>query len=511
MTASVAAGGTSAPGLLSSHPELEGPHRHPWAVVAVTTLGSLLMFLNSSSVSVALPAISEAFDVSAAAADWVLLGYMLALTAGVLIFSRLGDMYGRRRLYIGGLVLMIGASLVASVSGDIATLVVLRSVQGVAAAAIIPNANAIISDAFPTDRLALGLSINIMMASAAMILGPVVGGWLLELSGWRTLFVVNVPFGLVAVLLAVVVLRRDARRPLPGERLDVVGAALAAAGLGALILGLNRLSAPGWTAGALALSVLGVALVAAFVHHVTHTTTPLIDVAVVRERARALAYATAFLMSFPQAGALLLVVLYQQIVRGTSAVDAGIAVSVLAAAIVVTSPLAGLLARACAPRAVSSVGCAMSAIGYLALLASMDGGSPGPTFYAGLVLIGAGNGIFTAPNTAAIMAGLPAWRRGIANGVRSVMFNSAQTMGTAVVLVVIYAGLASAGFHSYDVVAGAHADVLGGFRSACLVLTVFAIAATATSLARGGAWLVDTGRRPAPNPATNPDPEGAGA
>lgn len=494
---------------LSSHRlEAEVAHRHPWAVVTVTTLGSLLMFVNSSSVSVALPAISEEMGISAAAADWVLLGYMLALTAGVLVFSRLGDMYGRRRLYIGGLLLMIVASVGASVSGDIASLVVLRALQGVAAAVIIPNANAIISDAFPSDRLALGLSVNIMMASAAMILGPVLGGWVLELSGWRNLFVINVPFGIVAVTLAATVLRRDARRPLGGERLDTAGAVLAAAGLGALILAMNRLSAPGWTAGAAALAAVGVAIIALFVAHVARTPAPLVDLAVVTDRTRALAYATAFLMSFPQAGALLLVVLYQQIVRGTSAVDAGVAVAVLAAAIVVTSPLSGWMARTFAPRAVSSAGCAASAAGYLLLLVSMDGDAPGAAFYAGLVLAGAGNGIFTAPNTAAIMADLPAWRRGIANGVRSVMFNSAQTMGTAVVLVVISTGLAAAGHASYDAVAGAHDDVIAGFRGACVLLAVCAIAATVTSLARGGTWLVSaSGRLTAPNL----DPEGASA
>ncbi|MCM0621142.1 MFS transporter [Nocardioides bruguierae] len=473
--------------------------------MTVTTLGSLLMFLNSSSVSVALPAISSEMGVTTVLADWVLLGYMLSLTAGVLVFSRLGDLHGRRHLYIGGLVVMIVASLLAALSGNIWVLVVLRVLQGLAAAAIIPNANAIISDAFESDRLALGLSVNIMMASAAMILGPVVGGWLLELFGWRSIFVVNVPFGLVAVGLALAVLRRDARTPQAGERLDVRGAVLAAVALVVLILALKRFSGAGSALSALGLLALGAVLLAVFVAHVRRVPSPLVDVAVMTDRSRALAYATAFLMSFPQSGAMLLVVLYQQIVRGTSAVDAGIAVAVLAGAIVVTSPLAGWLARTFAPRSVSSAGCAMSALGYVALAVAVGGDAPGVLFYGGLVLVGAGNGVFTAPNTAAIMAELPAWRRGIANGVRSVMFNSAQTMGTAVALVLVTVGLSAAGHDTYDVVA-TDDTVVAGFRVACLLLVLSAVAATLTSLARGGAWLVQRPAAGAPAPSSTPSP-----
>lgn len=464
---------------------------YPWAVVSVTTLGSLLMFVNSTSVSVALPAISADLRAEAATADWFLLSYMLTLSMFVLIFSRLSDMIGRRRLYLGGLALMIVASLVASITSDPLALIGLRALQGVAAASIIPNANAIIADAFPPRQLAVGLSINIMMASAASILGPVIGGVLLDAFGWRSLFLVNVPFGVVALALGVGVLRADHRRRTSGDRFDLAGALLSAAFLASLLLGVNRLSAWGATdARALGLIAASVLLLVVFVAVERRSAAPLVDLALVADRSRALAYTTAFFMAFPQAASLVLVVLYQQLILGASTVQAGISAAITAAAIVVTSPLAGLLARWFSPRTVSSVGCLVAAVGFALLLVSFTGGRDDAPLVAGLLLIGAGNGIFTAPNTASIMSGLPVSRRGIANGVRSVMFNGAQTLGTAIALLLVAAGLASVGIGGYDTVVADPVGAMFGFHIAGALLVACAVGATIASVSRGGPWRV---------------------
>lgn len=466
--------------------------RSPWAVLVVTTLGSMLMFVNATSVNVALPAISGDLGVTAATADWFLLAYMLALSMSVLVFSRLSDMVGRRRLYLAGLVLMIAASLIASVVVDPIALIVLRALQGVAAASIIPNANAIISDTFPPALLTLGLSINIMAASAASIVGPVVGGLLLESLGWRSLFLVNVPFGVLALIVGVIILPKDHRSPTAGDRFDVAGAVLVAAALASLLLGVNRVSV--WGLGdPRVLTLFALALVLGIVFAVVErrTTVALIDTSILIERARALALTSAFLMAFPQSAVLVLVVLHQQLVLGVSGVQAGLMAAVTAAALVVTSPLAGVLARSFSSRTVSSVGCALSAVGYGLTAASFAEASSG-LLLAGLLLVGAGNGVFTAPNTAAIMSGLPASRRGIANGVRSLLFNGAQTTGTAVALVLVTAGLAAVGIDGYDTVVEDPVGIAPAFVAAGLLLAAFGLAATIASIARGGSWLAPT-------------------
>ncbi|MWV48280.1 MFS transporter [Rathayibacter sp. VKM Ac-2803] len=463
--------------------------RSPWAVLVVTTLGSMLMFVNATSINVALPAISGDLGVTAATADWFLLAYMLALSMTVLVFSRLSDMVGRRRLYLAGLVLMIAASLIASVVVDPITLIVLRALQGVAAASIIPNANAIISDTFPPTMLTLGLSINIMAASAASIVGPVLGGVLLESMGWRSLFLVNVPFGVLALILGMLILPKDHRSRSAGDRFDVVGAVLVAAALAALLLGVNRVSVWGLDDPRV-LTLFALALVLGMIFAVVErrTTVALIDTSILIERARALALTSAFLMAFPQSAVLVLVVLHQQLVLGVSSVQAGLIAAVTAAALVVTSPMAGVLARRFSSRTVSSTGCALSAVGYGLTAASFGQASSG-LLIAGLLLVGAGNGVFTAPNTAAIMTGLPVSRRGIANGVRSLLFNGAQTTGTAVALVLVTAGLAAVGIDGYDTVVSNRAAVASAFVAAGLLLAAFGIAATVASISRGGSWL----------------------
>lgn len=475
-----------------------------WAVLVVTTLGSLLIFLNSTSTNVALPAISADLSIAAATADWILLSFMLTLSMSVLVVSRISDMVGRRRIYLAGLAVLV----VSSVGGAFATgpvlLASLRGIQGVAAAIIITGATAVISDVFPAHRLAGALSINIMMASVAGMLGPLVGALLLESFGWRSLFLVNVPFGLVALVLAARVLPHDRRRPGPGESLDVPGAVLSAVGLACLLLAVNRSSAWGATEPrVLGLGAAAVAVLGAFVAVERRVARPLVDLELVADRNRALAYATAFLMALPQAASLVLVVLYQQTVLGASSIEAGVAATVTAAALVVTSPIAGVLARSLTPRAVSSAGCALAAVGYLLLGLSMTGTGTGWAFHTGLVLVGAGNGIFMAPNTASIVRGLPVDRRGIANGIRSLMFNSAQTLGAATALLLAAAGLAGAGIGGYDGVAADPSSALWGFHVAAALLVGCALAATVTSLRRSGAWLVT------PTPAVAPEPSPA--
>jgi EmrB/QacA subfamily drug resistance transporter len=467
------------------------PGAYPWKVLTVTTLGSLLVFVNSTSVNVALPSISSDFGVQAATADWFLLSFMLSLTGLVLIFSRISDMVGRRRLYLGGLLLMTLASAGAVFATGPAALILFRTLQGIAAAAIITNANAQIADAFPQRLLGVGLSINIMMASVASMLGPAIGGLLLEAFGWRSLFIVNIPFGVLGLALGLMVLRKEAPRAASGAaaRFDYAGAVLSALGLAALMFGINRLSAWGWAdPRALGLLVLAVTAFAVFGAVEKRVREPLVDFALIRDRARGLAYATAFLMSFAQASVLVLVVLYQQLVLGVSPAETGLVAAVSAASVMLASPLAGQLTRWFSSRSVSTAGALISFAGYVVLTTCFTDGPDSGLLIPSLALIGAGNGIFTAPNTAAVMGGLASNKRGISNGIRSVLYNAAQTMGTAVVLLILGQWLTAAGINGYSGVVASDKTVIGGFLVAGLLLVVCTLLAVICSAARGGPW-----------------------
>ncbi|MDO8382845.1 MAG: MFS transporter [Microbacterium sp.] len=480
------------------------PDSYPWKVLVVTTLGSLLTFVNSTSLNVALPAISEAFAIPAATADWMLVAFMLTLTSLILVFARISDMVGRKRLYLGGLALMTGASLAAAFALDPTTLIILRCLQGVAAASIIPNMNAMIADAFPHRLLALGLSLNIMMASVASMMGPLVGGVLLGAFGWQSLFLVNVPFGVAALALGIFVLRAEDRsRRVRRVRFDFAGAALSIATLTMLMIGINRVSAWGWQDIRPYLLIAGaLCALVAFVAVERRVREPLIDLALVREKARALAYATAFLMSFAQAAVMVVVVLAEQLLRGATPAQTGLIAATLAGSVMVASPLSGLLAKWWSSRTVSSAGALFSLLGYVGVFTSLLIDEQSALLLLSLICIGAGNGIFTAPNTAAIMGGLPENRRGISNGIRSVLFNGALTLGTAIALLIVGQSLQAVDVGGYGEPVADPGAVVGGFQFAAGLLIAFSAGALTCSLARGGPWratFIDS-----PNPAGSP-------
>jgi EmrB/QacA subfamily drug resistance transporter len=360
---------------LSSDRPTTGRDWYPWKVLSVTSLGNLLVFTNTTSVNVALPAISADLAVSAATADWFLLSFMVSMTMFVMVFGRISDILGRRRLYLGGLVVMTLASVAAALAQEPGMLIAMRLLQGVAAASIITNANAQVADAFPPRLLATGLSVNVMMASVASVLGPGLGGVLVTAWGWRSLFLVNVPFGMLGVLLGVKVLRSARAEEAARERFDVAGAAISAGGLAALLLGINRSSVWGWADPRVFLlmgsSLLAFVIFAMVERKVAH---PLVDVSLIHDRSRGLAYCTALLMSLAQSGVVVMVALHEQLVRQASAAAAGVAAVPVALALAVCSPVGAQLSRLLSARSVSSLGAACATAGY-AMLAWYFGGS----------------------------------------------------------------------------------------------------------------------------------------
>jgi EmrB/QacA subfamily drug resistance transporter len=460
-------------------------------VLSVTSLGNLLVFTNTTSVNVALPAISADLAVSAATADWFLLSFMVSMTMFVMVFGRISDILGRRRLYLGGLVVMTLASVAAALAQEPGMLIAMRLLQGVAAASIITNANAQVADAFPPRLLATGLSVNVMMASVASVLGPGLGGVLVSAWGWRSLFLVNVPFGMLGVLLGAKLLRSSHANDTARERFDIAGAAISAAGLAALLLGINRSSVWGWADPRVFLligsSLLAFVIFAMVERKVAH---PLVDVSLIHDRSRGLAYCTALLMSLAQSGVVVMVALHEQLVRHASAAAAGLAAVPVALALAVFSPVGAQLSRLLSARSVSSLGAACATAGY-AMLAWYFGGTTahGP-LVAALVLIGGGVGIFTSPNTASIMAEVPPSRRGIANGVRSALYNGGQALGTALTLLTIGHWLGRQHGAGYNTLPIDPAAVVPGFRVAATLLAVCSLAAVVSSLGRGGPWRI---------------------
>jgi EmrB/QacA subfamily drug resistance transporter len=475
-----------------SHPQFaqEAAERaYAWRLLSVTSIGVVLVFVNGSSMDVALPAVSRGLHASSLQSSWFLLSYMLVNTILILLFGRLSDMYGRRMFYLGGLAALTLASIGCALAPSASWLIALRAAQGAGAAAVVTNTTALLTDAFPAGLLSRGLGINAGVAAAAQVLGPLVGGLCIDQFGWRWIFGLNVPVGTIGLAWAAATLRPVRKRPDTGS-FDVIGAVLIAAGLAGLVLGLSQAASSSWTSPSVLLAgLVAVIAIPAFVVVESKRAQPLLELKLIADRARGAAYFASFLMSISQFAVVLLMSLYLQLVLGYGALAAGVRVVPMALGIMLTAPVAGRLSQRLSSRLLSTAGLIMVALGLLSLwlILSED------TAYVGLALalfvVGVGTGLFMTPNTSYLMASLPANRRGIGNGIRSTMQNAGFVLSTAVSLAILTAYLpASQRASGFATRVGLSAPQVQRFvvgeRVALLVLVALALAGALVSALR---------------------------
>ena len=392
----------------------------------------MLCFVNASTLTVALPVVAHDLGASSLQASWVLLSYMLVTTVLIPVFGRLADMFGRRQLYLGGLAVLTLASLACGLAPNVETMLVFRCLQALGAAAVITNTTALLTDAFTPRQLGMGLGLNATLAAAAQSFGPMLGGGVVHLLGWRAVFLLNLPIGVYALVRARAILRPDHDHPPSGERFDWLGALLAMLWLGSLVYALSMSGPMGWTSRPVLLSALVAAAgFCAFVATQRMRHDPLIDLGLFADRQRATAYVSVLLICMGQTSSLLLVALFLQGVQNLDAFQAGLGVAFVPVGMMLTAPLTGRLLNRFSALALSTAGLLLVMLG-LAALALMLGPQVGrPALGAALSLVGVGTGLFLTANNSGIMLSVPARRRGIANAVRSTLQNTGLVVGAA--------------------------------------------------------------------------------
>lgn len=466
---------------------------YAWRLLSVTSLGVLLAASNASSMDVALPTVARHFHATATEASWMVLAYMVVNTAFILVFGRLADLIGRRPLYIAGLACLTLASLACGFAPDAIVLDALRGLQGVGAAAIITNTTAQIVDAFPRDILSLGLGLNVTVSAASQMLGPLLGGLLAGDLGWRAVFWFNVPTGIAGVLWASVTLRRSPKRRRT-ERFDFGGAALSSLALTGLVVALAEGGSVSW--GSPAVIVGSVVLFVGaplFVLRQWRVADPLVPPSLFADRARTMAYLSAFLLSVSRFAVVLLISLYLQGAVGLGPLGAGVRVLPVAGGLMLVSPLAGRLTARLGPEVLSTVGALVAGAGLTLLAVVLSPRAPIALLAVGMFGVGAGSALFLTPNTTSIMASVGATQRGVANGVRSMLQNVGYVISAALGLAIVTSPLAeTAKKAAYAGTLGRLrpaevAAFTGGYRVALAVLAGLTLAAAAASVLRRSA------------------------
>jgi EmrB/QacA subfamily drug resistance transporter len=412
-------------------------------IALVATVGaSSMALLDGTIVNVALPHIGRDFHASVSALQWVLSGYLLALASLILLSGALGDRFGRRLVFVIGVVWFAAASLLCGATPNIEVLVGARVLQGVGAALLTPGSLAILQASFRRDDRAAAVGAWSGLGGVAGAVGPFLGGWLVDGPGWRWAFLINVPVA-VLVLVCTRVAVPESRDPHAARGLDLAGAALAVATLAAATWALTEAGPRGWTDPAvLGAGVLAVVGVAAFVWRMRHTHDPLVSPALFRSREFTVTNLETVLLYGALGVTFFLVVYELQVASHWSGLEAGTALLPGTVLMFAFSARSGRLAQRIGPRIQLTVGPVVAAVGLLLLTRIGPHASWLPDVAPGSVLFGIGLVTFVAPLTATVMGSVDDDHVSVASGVNNAI---ARTAGLAAVAVVpVVSGLTSA-------------------------------------------------------------------
>lgn len=395
----------------------------------------LLAATNSGTLIIALPDLERSLHASLLALVWVILAYLIAATVLVLMAGRLSDLFGRKKAYVGGFVVFAAASLGAGFAPDATVLILWRVLQGIGSAFLFANAAALVTDAFPKHELGLAMGANTMVAAIGLVLGPVLGGALVAIS-WHWVFWFNVPLALAGAAWGALVLRELAQREhVPSY--DVLGTTTFVLGLTGLVLGVSKGGLSGWDEPVVVASLAAAAvLLPAWVAIERRSQAPMLDLSLFENRLFAAATAAAFINGLARFALMFIFVFYFQGAQSNSPIEAGVKLIPLALGMLIASPLAGAYADRHGSRGLAALGMLATAAG-LAGMTTLGVHTPYWQSALWLAVVGIGSGMFNSPNTAAMMGAVPAQRRGIAAGARTLVQNTGAVLSIAFVLAIV--------------------------------------------------------------------------
>jgi EmrB/QacA subfamily drug resistance transporter len=420
----------------------------PWWALVALCLGFFMILIDTTIVSVATPALMEELGADVSSVVWVTSAYLLAYAVPLLITGRLGDRFGQKRIYLVGLVVFTAASLWCGLTDDVQGLVLARVVQGLGGALMTPQTMATITRIFPAESRGRAMSMWGATAGLALLVGPILGGLLVDGLGWEWIFFVNVPVGAVGFVLAWRLVPALETHP---HRFDWLGVTLSGAGMFLLVFGIQE--GHGYEWGTITgpvtvwrLIVAGLVVLALFlVWQAVNRREPLVPLPLFGDRNFSLANVAITAMGFASTAMAFPLMLYAQVVRGLSPTQAALLMAPMAVMTLVLAPAVGRWTDRFHPRYLTGAGFALLVASLLWLVSAMEPGSSLLLLLAAMTVFGVGNALVWAPNSATANRNLPLHQAGAGAGVYNATRQLGAVLGSAAVAVLMDARLAAQG------------------------------------------------------------------
>jgi len=450
--------------------------QYKWVALFVTTIGGFMSALDQSKIVTGLPPVLRDLDASLSEGVWIITGYRLIVTALLVAVGRASDIHGRVRFYTLGFTIFTIGSALSGAAPNASFLILARLIQGLGGALVMVNAISIVVDIFPPEELGLAISINFVSWSVASALGYPLTGVLLDLFGWRSLFLINIPVGLVGVLLAQRLLREGVKVKTT-ERFDYLGATLFTA---SLTLSLIAISVGDLReVQNLTLLAVGLTLLLAFALVERRQKHPMLDSHLLKVTPFAMGNVASLLYYTAVNSVSFMMAIYLQVIRNLTPLTTGLILTPMSIANIVVAPISGKLYDKHGPLRLTLTGLAVGGAS-LFWFSTLTSETAFITLGVGMAILGVGLGLFGSPNASHVMSSVPVDKRGVANGLRTTVNNLGGTISTPFAFLLMtlgipYEGLTRISSTAKTSSANEMGQLLDGMRIAYLVLGVIAV------------------------------------